>query len=287
MRALNDFIVFNQQIYKLDYLQNLLIPDSDYVYEVFRVIEGTPLFIEDHLERLNNSAKKVGLSISLSSCMSMIYKLLEANKWKDGNIKISIWQENKKIYCLLYYDVHKYPTEEDFSRGVTVGLLKAERQQPNAKIFYHNLRKTATEMIENDQLNEVLLLNHLNQITEGSRSNVFFIHKNTIYTTPQQYILEGVTRKKILNLIFLLNIPLEETLITLNDLKNIEAIFLTGTSRRVLPVYEIKGIQKIFNVSHPYIRSLQKLFLELCYEYIKLRKENQPLSANYLQKEIF
>lgn len=276
----SSFIIYDGDIYPAQHLQNLVIPETDYVYEVFRVIDGIPLFLEDHLERVQHSLQQSEINISANVFIPYIHKLIDANNNKEGNIKISIWTDNKGVHTILQYDAHKYPAEADFHEGVKIGLLHAERPFPNAKIFHHSIRKQAVFLIERDELNEVLLVNQNQQITEGSRSNIFFIRDNIIYTAPAKYVLEGVTRTKVLQLIRMIHIPLEEKLLTLSEVKEMESAFLTGTSRRVLPVREIVDIHSSLKVDHPYIIALQRLFLDLTYAYVNVKKHSRHLLSN-------
>jgi branched-chain amino acid aminotransferase len=251
---------------------------SRYIYEVFRVECGIPVFIEDHLERLWKTAEleKIALPFSMDEIISDISKLINTNPNGDGNIKIFInLPAQSPVIRLLYFNPHQYPTVEQFQNGVSVSLFNAIRENPNAKVMDVTLR-SATEIAKaNGKAYEVLLVDMDGYITEGSRSNVFFIKNEKLITPPVHTVMEGVTRKQILKVCFDNQMPASEQVVHQNDLHKMTAVFISGTSRRVLPVSCIDGVK--FSVSNPIIRQLQQLFEIHEAEYIESHKQKNTL----------
>lgn len=256
LKPVNEFLEYFRQPHK-------------YIYEVFRVQDDIPVFIEDHIERLWKTAEleRIELPFSKNQLLFDIYKLIQSNPDGDGNIKILIsLLVHSPIKWLLYFNPHQYPTVEQFQNGVSVSLFKAIRENPNAKVMDVALR-SATEIakaIENAY--EVLLVDRDGYITEGSRSNVFFIKNDQLITPPVQNVLEGVTRKHIMKLCIENQMPVSEQVAHHQSLEEMEAVFITGTSRRVLPVSRIGNY--VYNVSHPIIKKLQQLFENHVQQYI-------------------
>ncbi|HSW67521.1 MAG TPA: aminotransferase class IV, partial [Bacteroidales bacterium] len=167
------------------------------------------------------------------------------------------------------------PSPSQFKNGVAIKIFNAERPNPNAKIMDTLLRR-ATERIKTDEdVNEVLLVDQYGYITEGSRSNVFFVEGDSIVTPPLHQILEGVTRKQVLELCKSAQIPVVERLVHISALSQIVGLFLTGTSRRVLPVNRIDNIK--IHVNHPIVRQLQCLLENRVREYISEFNARQNL----------
>jgi branched-chain amino acid aminotransferase len=250
-------------------------PTSRYIYEVFRVECGIPVFIEDHLERLWKTAEleKIELPFSMDEILSDISKLISANPNGDGNIKIFInLPAHSPVIRLLYFNPHQYPTVEQFQKGVFVSLFKAERENPNAKVMDVSLRRAAENTKIKESAYEVLLVDRDGYITEGSRSNVFFIKNEKLITPPVHTVLEGITRKHIMKLCLEHQIPVSEELVHHEDLKRMDAVFISGTSRRVLPVFSVNELT--FNVSNPLTRKLQKLLESSVAQYIASHKDN-------------
>ena len=107
-----------------------------------------------------------------------------------------------------------------------------------------------------------------NLITEGSRSNIFFLKGETLVTSPDNVILNGITRKHILEICRENNIKVEFACVKVDEISEFDAVFMTGTSPMVLPFYCIDD--KFFNVKHPLIGKLRKLYLIKAVESIRL-----------------
>ena len=100
-----------------------------------------------------------------------------------------------------------------------------------------------------------------NFITEGSHTNFFAVKKNIIYTTRlSNYILDGVTRKVVLEICRQNQTKYSEELINVNDLRTFDEFFITGTTTEITPVVKIDDW--IVNNGKPgqITRNIQKLF---------------------------
>jgi len=233
------------------------------VYEVLRVINGIPLFLEDHLDRFYRSAEIAGKNIiyKADQIKTFLVELIKKNEVNEGNILISC-----KINLKVFFIQHVYPDENMYREGVCCGLLHAERNNPNAKVFQTQVRNEANKMIHTESFYEVLLVDHSGLITEGSRSNVFFIRDNTLFTPPSGQVLLGITRQKTLQCSEILGINRIEEKIALSKIENFDAVFLTGTSPNILPVSKIGEMN--FDVNNPLLRKLMKQFDLLVEEYV-------------------
>ena len=214
-------------------------------YEVIRVLNGNVLFFDDHINRFINSCK-LGNTIpkySVSEIKKQIRKLIEANNFENGNIKFAqIEFEDNTIAFWAYYIPHYYPTNKEFNNGVKTLTYKALRENPNSKIEHSDLKIKFTELIKSTGVFEILLVNNNGYITEGSRSNFFVFKQNRVYTAPVSEILPGITRKYIIQQCNSLGFEIIESSIHLNEIKNYDAWFLSGTSIKILPVNSIDGI---------------------------------------------
>lgn len=256
---------------------------SKYIYDVFRVQEGVPVFIEDHLDRLWKTAdlELIHLPFSRDEILSDIFNLIQSNCSDDGNIKVFISLSTDSTSTrLVYFTPHHYPTADQFAKGVSVNLFNAGRINPNAKVMDTSLRSATDQVKASKEVYEVLLVDVNGFITEGSRSNVFFIMNQMLITPPVHTVLEGITRKQIIKLCFENGIAVSEQLVHHTDLKKMEAVFISGTSRRVLPVYAIEN--HVFNVQNSLIIRLQQLLDSYVKQYIGLRKayKNQAFKTS-------
>ena len=244
------------------------------LYEVFRVVENTPLFLNDHLLRLQASVRKLDLQIeiTLEELSNKIFTLLKGERLGDSNIKIScLIDEPSSLKFYIYPIPSAYPNNEMRKNGINTILLFAERKNPNIKTAHTTTREKANDEITRRNAFEALLVNHNNEITEGSRTNVFFIKDKCIITAPSNFILEGIIRKKALDIIHQLGYALKLECLNHKQLETIDAAFITGTSPRILPIKSIES-HKI-DVNHPILRTLITELNKQITQYINLHKK--------------
>ncbi len=246
--------------------------DTYELYEVFRVEAGIPLFLEDHIQRLFHGARKAGirLNFDFQEIEDYLKGVLTREKTKTGNIRFSVFFDpsTREIQSYIAKRIpHQYPSAEQYEKGVCCGLFFNERENPETKIANTKLRLDANKIIKDKGCFEVLLVNHLGHITEGSRSNVFFISKDQLYTAPGDLVLPGIARKKTLEAANNLQIPVNFQSISYNKLKETDGAFITGTSPRILPINKIENIN--LKVPHPQIQELTREFSNIIGRYIK------------------
>jgi len=239
------------------------------VYEVMRMINGVPLFLDEHVDRILQSASKAGIRQMADSdkIAGSIEKLIQANSADNGNILFCLIRENDNIHVLSWFIEHHYPSKDDYKSGVYIRTLKAVRKQPNAKIWNAELHKKTAYQIASSDAYEVLLIDKKRNITEGSKSNIFFIRGNSIFTTPERDVLPGITRQKVFMLCEKNLIRVSELYIPLQELPLYEAAFITGTSSKILPVGMIEKHR--FNTSNELMRKLMTAYDQLIAKAIK------------------
>jgi branched-chain amino acid aminotransferase len=237
------------------------------VYEVIRVDEGVPLFLEEHLERFFNSARLAGTVIRYTGdeIADLLIQLIHRNEVVEGNILL-LCKKNLKAFFIQ----HKYPEDQWYTSGVSCGLLKAERKNPNAKVFLTSVRQMADDLMQKEGLYEVLLVDHHENITEGSRSNVFFVSGEKLLTPPGYEVLLGITRQRTIQLAKHAGIPVAEEDVALKDLQGLQAAFITGTSPKILPVSQIGTCR--FNPMNSVVQELRKAYDKLIDDYIAVKR---------------
>jgi len=238
------------------------------VYEVIRIIEGKPLFLEKHCDRLHQSAKHINVNYKCD-CDEMFGKirtLVLNNNIVNGNIKIVLQYPGSGDSRFMFFIPHNYPKPEDFVQGIEMLSLIAERSQPNAKISNPSLRGRANQIIKETGAAEILLVDNKGFITEGSRSNIFLVRNNSIFTPTLDQVLPGVTRAMAIEICKQSGIDLIETNIKYSGLKMFQGAFITGTSPNILPVRKIDELN--FQVAMPLIRKIMAGYEKLILEYL-------------------
>lgn len=267
------FYISNGNIQLVDILDDYNLQNFKVVYEVIRIINKTPLFFEEHYFRMKNSILSLGESINIKEqeLDKQIRKLVDVNGLSNCNVKVIVYTDLGKQHYLLYISKSYYPVKEDFERGVPLGLLHWEREKPNVKQVNHKYKELVAKKIKEDNVFEVLLVNSDDKITEGSRSNVFFVKGSKVYTSPGEYVLKGITRQYVFNACKMSDVEVIETLIGLDSLKDMEGVFISGTSIKVLPVSNIDN-NKYESSKHPAIIAISEMFDKIIDEYILRNK---------------
>jgi branched-chain amino acid aminotransferase len=238
-----------------------IFAQGESVYEVIRVHNGRPLFLQEHLARLQHSLDLAygGFSFSKETLSRQTLNLIEQNAVHEGNLKIEMCRKNDDYFePLLYFIPHRYPTAEQFAQGVKMKLQFDERTLPNAKMTNWDVRGHANRIIDTYGVYETLLVNSGGYITEGSRSNFFLIRDDALFSAPEEWILPGITRSKILEICRKLAIPVYHRKVHYHDLNRYDAAFITGTSPGVLQVRRIEEVD--FEINHAIYRKIKEAF---------------------------
>ena len=264
----NDYVLIDGEIRSASEYEALIHSEEAYAYEVIRVIDGRPLFLEEHLERLGRTLDGVEekYTVDTEELRDGIARLLAANGVRSDNVKMIL--SGGRI-CVIINGA-SYPTNRMYNDGVRVGILEAERINPQAKISNHSLRAAADRLLTDEGYFEVLLQDRNGCITEGSRSNVFFIKDGEVITSPPEGVLLGITRQRIVRICEANNIPVVMRGIERSELDDFDAAFISGTSPKVLPIREVSSGETVvrYSVSDETLRSLMMLYEKEIEEYL-------------------
>ncbi|WP_159517318.1 aminotransferase class IV [Sunxiuqinia indica] len=246
----------------------VLASDAILIYEVLRVIGSVCLFTESHYNRLKRSAQLTGVQLDVTFLQfeDNIAQLIQANNIREGNIKVLVQVGRGKQAAFYYLIPHNYPTTDDYKNGVKAGLMELERSMPKAKIVQQKLREETNRFIQKEKIYDAILVDSEGHVTEGSRTNIFFVKGDTFYTAPSEHILSGITRQKVLECLAELKYNRFEKPVSYLSISDYDAAFFTGTSPRVLPIYAI-GSQK-YNVNHDPMRKLIDAYNKLVESYL-------------------
>ena len=143
----------NEAIKQYYIVNGSLKPISDYqpfqkvqepiIYEVIRVIEGVPLFLEDHLERMRKSAELLNIRIHREDeeIETDIRRLIKENREENLNVKLLYSNGGESPLLFAYFIKSFYPPEEYYKEGIHTILYKHERENPNAKVQQSSFRE--------------------------------------------------------------------------------------------------------------------------------------------------
>lgn len=257
----NKFIL-NGELQTAELFDNSLIYDGDSIYEVIRMVKGIPVFFKDHLDRMQASVRYQGKEMLATpeTLRKAIITLSGSERKKETNLKI-VFNYNRGVKNYLVYFIEPvYPSSEQYKKGVKGILFHAERKDPESKLINPRLKSEIYHRLILDGAYEALLVNENNMITEGSRSNIFFVNGSTLVTAPENLILNGITRKHILEICSQENINVDLRCVSADTISGFESVFMTGTSPIVLPFCCIEDVR--FKVELPVIVKLRELFMK-------------------------
>ena len=234
-------------------------------YEVIRIINRKPLFLNDHFARFENTLASVDSHIKVENIQfgSMLYQCISDNNIENGNIKVEAVYDscNRSIEYICHEIPHHYPTAEQYKMGVPTKTFAYERQNPHNKIWNQNLRDTVDKFIADNKIFEAVYVNSSNKVTEGTRSNIFFIDNSNLVSALEKDILKGVTRKYIIDTAKRNGFNYIEKDIDLSEISTFNAAFISGTSPKILPIANMDDVK--FNVDNEQLRLLMQKFNEV------------------------
>lgn len=255
-------------------VKDLIFDNREIIYEVFRIEQGIPLFIDDHLQRLYSGMHQCGYQpgTNQQKLKALLIQLAAQSETGNGNIKTECFfkqGEPRERGYHAYFLPTNYPDNNLYHNGICCRLLEKSRPLPSVKIANPALRELSDNIIQQENVFETIL-HHNGIITEGSRSNLFFVKGNTLITAPDEMVLPGVMRKKVLQMINEKQFTIKMTALKVSELNTIDAAFITGTSPRILPIRKVENLT--LNPSHPIIISLKNGISQLIQNEIESRQ---------------
>lgn len=265
-KYLFNYFIKNDDAYGIEEFDDLFKTEGKCIYEVLRVIAGSPLFLKEHLDRLENSLKleDAPCKLDMKTLGKYIVQLINLNRVMSGNMRIVINRGDVFIYQVGA----TYPTSKQYSEGVKTILYFGERHNPNAKVVNDEFRNKVNEEIKKNDAFEAILVDRNGNVTEGSKSNIFFAKDGVLITAPVGEVLPGITRYMIMKAAERVGIKVEERNVNYNDIKDMDGLFISGTSPKVLPIREVKDIVQ-YNSVAPVIINVMKAFDEVIDEDIR------------------
>lgn len=217
------------------------------IFDFFRTANFIPLFLDHHLDKFFKSAAALYLEPlhSREELKKIINEMIGLNKTADSGFKMILtggyssdgYQLASPNFIIIQTPV-QMPGEEIFEKGIKIILHNYMREFPEVKSINYLTGVYLQEKIKQHNADEVLYCKD-GRILEFPRSNVFAITKEGLVITPAEDVLPGVTRMKVLELARK-KFTVEERPVTINELFNAAEVFLTGTTKRILPVLSIE-----------------------------------------------
>ena len=232
------------------------------VYETVRVHSSVPYYLRDHVDRLMESARILGLehSFASDSVVLNVQKLVAKTDSPAFNLKLLLiggrtsTDANLYIICLNPL----FPDKKMYRDGVKTITVQHERNFPHAKTLNMLGSYLAYEKARSMDAYDALLVNKKDEIVEGTRTNFFVMKDRTIVSPPEEEILLGVTRKMVLMVARAHNFEVAMRPIKRAELGEYDAAFLTSTSSNIMPIRSVDA--HTFSITSAPLRALMVAF---------------------------
>ncbi len=230
---------------------------GDGVFEGTRVYNGQIAFLNEHIDRLFESAKVIDLDVGMTKekIKTATIETCIANGIINGYIRhvvtrgigtlgLNPYLCEKASVIIIAADIQLYPPKlyEQGLRIITAGTIRNMAEALNPRVKSLNYLNNIMAKIEaiNAGVMECLMLNPQGYVVEASGDNIFVIKKNKL-TTPPAWCggLEGITRNKVMELAIDFDLDVFETVMTRYEIWTADEVFLTGTAAEVIPVVEL------------------------------------------------
>lgn len=233
---------------------------GDGVFEGIRAYDGYVFKLEEHLDRLFDSARSIKLEIPLAreEMKQAILETLRVNDLRTSYIRPIVTRgvgdlgiDPKKcrgtptVLIIVREWKSLYP-EELYQKGLRAIVASTRAKPPESlspSIKSLNYLTNIMAKLEANAAgaNEAIMLDVRGNVAEGTADNLFMVKKGVLYTPPVVTNLPGITRGAIIQLAGQVNYPVREEYFSAAQLYMADEVFLTGTAAEVVPIVEIDG----------------------------------------------
>lgn len=233
---------------------------GDGVWEGLRLHDGRVVFLDEHLDRLYEAARYIGLDIGKTreELTAAIEATLAANDMHtDVHVRLMVTRGKKRkpfqhphlsVYgpTIVIIAEHSRPNDDLIHRGIRLHTVPHHRGLPltqDAKLNSHSKLNCIIALNHAVQAgaDEALMLDPFGFVNTTNACNFFIVRRGEVWTSTGDYCLNGITRRKVIDLCRADGIPVFERNYSLVDAYGADEAFLTGTFGAQTPVFEIDG----------------------------------------------
>jgi D-alanine transaminase/branched-chain amino acid aminotransferase len=241
---INDYFIEEQKA--VLGISDLTIQRGYGIFDFFRTSNHVPLFPDDYLDRFYRSAGSLRLTPlhTREELKHIITEMIRRNDVAESGLKMILtggyspdsFEPAPSNFIIVQQPV-QLPSAEKFEQGLKIILHEYLRDLPHTKSINYLMGIYLREKVQQQKADDVLYYKDGN-VLEFPRSNFFIVTKNNTVVTPAENMLHGITRMKVLELARQ-NFEVEERAVSIEELKNAAEVFLTSTTKRILPVVSI------------------------------------------------
>jgi branched-chain amino acid aminotransferase len=227
------------------------------VFEGERCYSGKVYRIEEHTERLFFSAKALDMKIPFTAkeIIDGTYAVLKANNLTDAYIRPVAWrgselmgvgaQETRINLAISCWIWGPYYSIEDRLKGIRLQWSEWKRPSPETEPVMakasglYMICTISKHKAEREGYDDAMLLDYRGRVAEATGANVFFVMNGEIHTPEADCFLNGITRRRVIEIARERGYKVVERAIMPDELAKAQECFLTGTAAEVTPVREI------------------------------------------------
>jgi branched-chain amino acid aminotransferase len=232
---------------------------GDGIFEGIRLYSGNVFRLEEHLERLEYSAKALLLKMpwSRGEIAGATCETCRRNNLTDGYIRLVVtrgcgdlglspWLCPAPSIFIIADKINLYPPEY-YTKGLDIVTVPTRRVNvaalsPAIKSLNYLNNILAKMEARQAGVQEAIMLNDQGYVAECTGDNIFIVHKGVIITpASSQGALKGITRDAIFDVAKSIGVPIREDNLTRYDIWNADEAFLTGTAAETVPVVKLDG----------------------------------------------
>ena len=253
---------------------------ADGIYEVIRSYSGRLFKAREHIERLQYGAENLGFNTTdFEYLIDVSNKLIKKNELTKGDALVYI-----QVTRGAALRTHYFPPK-DTSLTVFAKAWAFDRHAEELQIGANIILIPDQRWARCDIKSTGLLMNAMGQqlakergaseavfmrdgfITEGTHTNFFAVSGGTVITPPNtNYILEGITRKAVIDLCVHYKISYIERAISQSEIVRMDELFISGTTVEITPVVQINGVPIKNGRPGPITRRLQEAFAKIRFQ---------------------
>ncbi|MHA8049528.1 aminotransferase class IV [Aquirufa sp. ROCK-SH2] len=238
------------------------------IFDFFRIMSGKPVFLSDHLDRFLSSSDKMGIQheYSKEQLGQLIAELAGMSKDECLGVKMILTAGDsmngfEPIGQSNLYILPQVFTFADPEKGMKLMSFEFQREMADIKSLNYAFALRNWNQVKASGFDDVIYHTPENGVSESSRSNLFFV-KESVFHTPQSNILEGITRKYVMDLIQQ-KYTLKLGNFSLEEFKQADEVFTTGSTKRIVPITQIDNQVINSGKRGPYTEELFGRFEEL------------------------
>ena len=253
---------------------------GDGIWEGIRLVNEKWLFLDDHIDRLFDGAKAIDLDIGLTKAeiKQELFKTQKANKMTDkahARLMVTRGVKSKPFqrpsYSLngptivIIMEHSEDATDNPPIKLATVSQVRGNPMVQDPKLNSHSKLNCILACIQAEKAgaNEALMLDPHGFVSTTNSCNFFIVKNDQVWTSTGDYCMNGITRKKVIEICISNNIPIFEKNFSLVDVYSADEAFITGTLGSLVSVESIDGRLIENNTNYSMTERLLHLYNDL------------------------